>query len=182
MSPFRSSRARGERPPLDAEGLERLAIHYVGRYATTRAKLRAYLARKVAERGWAGEGAPPVEAIAEKCAARGYVDDAAFAAAKADGLTRRGYGARRVAMALKAAGIAEEDSLSVRAATEAEAWEAGIAFARRRRFGPFARAETGPDERRRAFAAMMRAGHAPEIARRLIEMAPGTVLTAPFPT
>jgi regulatory protein len=38
-----AERNKKHRPPLDAEALERLAVHYVGKYATTRAKLRSYL-------------------------------------------------------------------------------------------------------------------------------------------
>jgi len=46
----KQGRRRGERPPLDAEGLERLGLFYAGRYATTRAKLADYLRRKLRER------------------------------------------------------------------------------------------------------------------------------------
>src|SRR5436190_1265675 len=94
-------RARKGRPPLDAAGLERLGLFYAGRYATTRTKLADYLRRKVRERGWIGAGAPPVEALVERFAGLGYVDDAAFAEAKAGSLLRRGYGENRVAQALK---------------------------------------------------------------------------------
>ena len=38
-------------PPLDQPALERAALRYVERYATTRAKLVAYLTRKLRERG-----------------------------------------------------------------------------------------------------------------------------------
>ena len=41
-------------PPLDEAGLNELALAYVARYATSRAKLLAYLARKLRERGWGG--------------------------------------------------------------------------------------------------------------------------------
>jgi regulatory protein len=174
------SRARSERPPLDAAGLERLALHYVGRYATTRAKLREYLARKLRERGWSGDDQAPIAALAEKIAGLGYIDDRAFAAARGAALTRRGYGGARVAMALRAAGIEEDDAAPVRETAAGDAWEAAIAFARRRRIGPFARAESGdPDTQRRAMAAMMRAGHAPGIARRLCTAAPGEVPEPP---
>ena len=68
-------RNRKQRPPLDREALERLALHYAGRYATTRAKLRLYLSRKLRERGWDGEGQAPVEALVERFAQLRYVDD-----------------------------------------------------------------------------------------------------------
>ena len=46
---WRVSRSQPNRPlkGLDPAALERLALHYAGRYATTRAKLAAYLARKI---------------------------------------------------------------------------------------------------------------------------------------
>ena len=69
---------------------------------------------------------------------RGFVDDAGFARAKAGGLLRRGYGARRVGEALRADGIAEETRTAV-APGEADRREAAMEYARRRRFGPFAR-------------------------------------------
>jgi regulatory protein len=164
-------------PPLDRAAIERLAVAYVGRYATTRAKLTAYLTRKTRERDWAQDGQTPaaaIEAVVARCAALGYVDDRAFAEARAGALTRRGYGARRVAEALRAAGIDEADAAPAREAADAQAWEAALAFARRRRIGPFASVEAAadPDRRRRAFAALMRAGHAPAIARRLCDAAP----------
>ncbi|HYZ48955.1 MAG TPA: RecX family transcriptional regulator, partial [Sphingomonas sp.] len=49
-----AGRARGA-APLDAPALERFALRYVERYATTRARLADYLSRKLRERGWAGE-------------------------------------------------------------------------------------------------------------------------------
>ena len=74
-------------------------------------------------------------------AALGYVDDRAFAAARAAALGRRGYGERRVGEALRAAGIDEEDGAEARQAARDGAWTAALRFAERRRIGPFAAAE-----------------------------------------
>jgi len=156
--------------------MERLALAYVGRYATTRARLTAYLERKLRERGWAGDERSPravAEALAARCAALGYVDDKAFAAARGAALSRRGYGARRIADALRAAGIDEEDAAPARDEAEAAAWEAALAFARRRRIGAFAARPPDMDARRRALGAMLRAGHPLAIARRVLDAAPG---------
>jgi regulatory protein len=161
--------------PLDAEALERAALSYAGRYATTRAKLAAFLERKLRERGWSGAGAPPVPDLVERMAKLGYVDDRAFASARAAALTRRGYGARRVGAALRGAGIDDEDSAEARElASEAE-WEAALSFARRRRIGPFAEAEADRPAREKALASMLRAGHPLRIARRLVAARPGEV-------
>jgi regulatory protein len=159
--------------------LERLALFYAGRYATTRARLSAYLSRKLSERGWAGEGEGEAEAevagLAERLAELGYVDDRAFAEARAGSLLRRGYGARRVEETLRAAGIGEEEGGSAREAARQGAWQAALRFAERRRYGPFADAPADRDAQRRQVAAMLRAGHALETARRIVTAGPGSI-------
>lgn len=162
-----------ERPPLDKDGLERLALFYAGRYAVTRAKLAAYLVRKLRERGWGGEGEPPVERLVARFAELGYVDDRAFADARGAALGRRGYGARRVDEALRAAGIDVADGEAARAQAQEDAWAAALRFAERKRIGPFAVAPLERPAREKALAAMLRAGHPMGIARRLISAAPG---------
>ena len=168
-------RTRKPRPPLDGEALERLALFYTGRYATTRARLRAYLTRKIRERGWNGPGEAPVAGLAERLAGLGYIDDRAFAASRAASLARRGYGELRVRDALAAAGIAEADSAEAREQARGHAWEAALRFAERRRLGPFAPAESDRTGREKALAAMLRAGHPIEIARRLASARPGEI-------
>ena len=162
--------------PLDAAALDRLALFYAGRYATTRARLRDYLRRKLKARGWAGEGAAPVEALVERLARLGYVDDLAFAEARGRALGRRGYGARRVAQALRAAGVDEADAAPARDQASEGAFEAAMAFARRRRIGPFAAERGDRDVERRATAAMIRAGHSFALARRICAAAPGEAI------
>lgn len=163
------------KPPLDADALQQTALHYAGRYATTRAKLAAYLERKLRERGWSGQEAPAVQDLVERMAGLGYVDDRAFASARAAALSRRGYGARRVGAALRAAGIEEEDASDARAIVSTEAWNAALKFAQRRRIGPFAEQETDRPTREKALAAMLRAGHPIDIARRFVAARPGEI-------
>ena len=163
------------RPPLDDEKLEQLALFYVGRYATTRAKLRSYLSRKIRERGWEGGSEADLEGLAEKFSELGYIDDAAFAEARARSLARRGYGARRVDQALFAAGIADVDGADARQIAADNSWDAALAFARKRRFGPFAAEIADPDRKRKFIAAMMRAGHSFEIARKFVDADPGAI-------
>jgi regulatory protein len=172
-------RTRNARPPLDKEGLERLALFYAGRYATSRAKLSAYLARKVKERGWASEGAhsaqEAIERLIERFAELGYVDDRVFASARAASLTRRGYGARRVDQALRAAGIGEEDAQTAREESEAGSFAAALRFAQRRRIGPYAAVRADRDARRKAAASMLRAGHGIDLVRKILDASPGDV-------
>ncbi|MDH7638877.1 regulatory protein RecX [Sphingomonas oryzagri] len=168
-------RRNDARPPLDAAALERLALAYVGRYATSRERLRDYLRRKVAERGWDGEGASPIDAIVVRFSELGYVDDRAMADARGRSLAARGYGARRLAQALGALGISEADGEDARRQAGEDAWATALRFAERRRFGPYAREQADERARRRAFGAMIRAGHAPEHVRRILNAAPGDV-------
>lgn len=162
-------------PPLDTEGLERLALFYAGRYATTRAKLASYLNRKIRERGWEGEAQPGVERLVERFSEAGYVNDRAFASAKAASLQRRGYGERRLDQALYAAGIEARDAAGAREQAQEGAWEAAVRFAQRKRIGPFAAEAPGIAGRQKAFAAMLRAGHPMELARIMVNAPPGAV-------
>ena len=161
--------------PLDEAALERLALRYVERFATTRAKLGDYLRRKLRERGWAPDRAPAIEMLAERFVELGYVDDAAFATARSAGLTRRGYGPRRVAASLRAAGIGETDAAPAEQAARDAAWDAALVFARRKRIGPFAAAIGDRATREKALAALLRAGHDMGMARRIVAAAPGDV-------
>ena len=153
-------------PPLDQPALERAALRYVERYATTRAKLVAYLHRKLRERG--REGEIDVDALADRMAELRYVDDRAYAEARVASMTRRGLGARRVRDALRQAGVGEEETSEFHDTLEEGAEGAALAFARRKRIGPFATVPVERDRREKQIAAMVRAGHAPALARRIV--------------
>jgi regulatory protein len=151
-----------------------MALRYVERFATTRGKLRQYLARKIRERGWAeGVANADPQALAERLAELGYIDDAAFGEARAMAMGRRGLGARRVTQALRHAGLEEEQAAVLRPAIDARGPESAVAFARRRRIGPFAAEAPDTAARAKAISAMIRAGHGFDIARTIVAMAPG---------
>ena len=157
--PRRAPRERRVPPPLTEAALRDLALHYAARFATTRMKLLRYLARKLKERGWAGAQPPEPESLADRLAELGYVNDAAWAAMKGRAMAARGLGHRRVAGELAAAGVAPDDRGE--APDETAALATALAFARRKRLGPFARSiSDDPASRQKAFAAMLRAGHA----------------------
>jgi len=160
--------------PLDRARLEELALAYVARFATSAAKLENYLARKLRERGWDGEGEPDIPALVSRYAGLGYVDDASYARAKAGGLLRRGYGPRRVNQALNAAGISQEIREGLRAGA-GEQRRAVLALARKRRFGPFAAVPLGRALRAEQIAALPRAGASLGPIRGMVNaLSPGT--------
>lgn len=155
--------------PLDQARLRDLALSYVARFATSSTKLEAYLARKIRERGATEElSADAVRALVDRLVELGYVDDESYARARAGGLLRRGYGARRVDQALRGAGIDEDVRDAVRP-DEAGARRAALALVRKRRFGPFAVQPPDMARREKQIAAMIRAGHGFDAARFLIE-------------
>lgn len=173
-----SSRPRRKARPLDAIRLEELALAYVARFATSAAKVESYLIRKIRERGWESERPADPAALVDRLVALGYIDDEAYARSRSGGLLRRGYGPRRVSQALAAAGIAQEVRDEVRTG-EADERRAAIAFASRRRFGPWSRDAGQPDDRGtrdKQFGAMLRAGHGFEAARAVIDA--GTIAAA----
>lgn len=161
-------RTRRNPRPIDSARLEELALAYVARFATTQAKLEAYLHRKLRECGWMEEGEPPVCEVAQRMVAAGYVDDVAYARAKSGSLLRRGYGMRRVTQALGAAGIDEKLRENMRPAESVQR-RAVLAMARRRGFGPFGVQEPDRAVREKQIAALLRAGHRLDSAREIVD-------------
>jgi regulatory protein len=164
---------RKPRPPLTAAKLEEMALNYVGRFATSRSKLLAYLHRKLREQGWEGDAEPPLEDLANRMVRLGYVDDRSFALSKARSLTGRGYGERRVRQALMIAGIDESAGADAVQLAEEEAVASALRFASRRSIGPYRASRPTPQERERALSAMVRAGHRFALARAITDLNPG---------
>jgi regulatory protein len=178
--PRTPTKTRKPPKPLNADRLRELALFYVGRFATSRGKLMHYLGRKLRERGWEGEGqgegeaGAAIEALVADLVRLGYVDDASYAEMQAVSLSRRGYGARRVAAANQAARIAESDRARADAVTADARIDAALRFAQRKRLGPYALDMLrDPAKREKAIAAFLRAGHDVRLARRIIDLEPG---------
>ena len=87
---------------------------------------------------------------------------------KSESLLRRGYGARRVGEALRAAGVEETVREDVAPALS-EARQAAFALARRRRFGPWGAVPPDRPLRDKQVAAMLGAGHTLDNARQIVE-------------
>lgn len=153
-----------------------MALAYVGRFATSEAKLRRYLDRKLRERGWDGDGpaTDAVGAILARFVGHGYLNDADYARMRGATLARRGLGPRRVRAQLAADGIGADRAAPVLAEATDGALATALAFARRRRLGPFAKeAVADTRAREKAFAAFLRAGHDASVARRILAVTPG---------
>jgi len=175
---WRMARYRPRNKPvaLDEERLRELALAYVGRFATTRARLIRYLERKLRERGWDGENSADLDALAERFAELGYIDDAGYARMKGAAMERRGLGVRRIMQALHADGVAETDRSEAERQAKHGKWDAADILARKKRIGPYAREDDGrddPKQREKQIAAFLRAGHDFAVARAWVDAAPG---------
>jgi regulatory protein len=159
-------------PPLNNERLRGLALHYVGKYATTRAKLANYLQRKINERGWDDASGPETEALIERLCELGYINDAQFAEARSRALVRRGFGRRRLDDDLRSAGIDVQDAQLAREFAELSDFESAENFARRKRIGPFANEPATPERKHKQLQAFLRAGHSFDLAKRFVNAEP----------
>jgi regulatory protein len=171
MTAYQQSRRERKRPqPLDAPRLRALALFYLGRYATSSGRLRAYLQRKIGEYGWIDDSDPPVDHVIEQCVQLGYLDDRAFATARAAALIRRGYGPEKVKTSLRAAGVDREQADRSSDMDDDARLISALTFARRRRLGPFATSDLGTENRQKVMAAFLRAGHSYDIVSQIIAL------------
>lgn len=170
--------------PLDHKRLANLALEHLARRSDSAAGLTRALARKVARARQSGaltieDADAAIQRVVADLAERGLLSDAKFAAGRARYLSGRAKSSRAIAADLAARGVARDDV----AATLAEFKEnepdaerrAAIAFARKRRLGPFR-----PDAQRRAkrmndLASLQRAGFDGALARAVIDANPETL-------
>jgi regulatory protein len=173
-----SQRQRKRAQPLDAERLRALALAYVGRYATSCARLAAYLNRKITERGWIDESIPPIAELVAQFQSLGYVDDEAFAKTRGESLLRRGYGPNRLKISLRVSGIGTDIIDRTADVDDDEALAAAMIFARRKRIGPYARHSETQDNRQKMIAALLRAGHSYEVSRKILALTANDIGTS----
>ena len=154
---------------IKPELLERWALGYLGRYASSAENLRRVLIRRA--RRYSPEAAlqaqAHIDAIVMRYRESGLLDDAAYAAARVETLHRRGDSLRAIRVRLAAKGVpaaaAAVSGLRDRAPDPDLA--AACAFARRRRLGPFRR---GAADRQRELAVFARAGFSRRIAEAVL--------------
>ncbi|MEF2550453.1 RecX family transcriptional regulator [Aurantimonas sp. A2-1-M11] len=148
--------------PITREWLFRAAAHYLERYSSSTANLRRVLERKVMRRAHArGEDAGSFAELIDEIVARfvelKLVDDRAYGEARVLSLRRRGTSTRMVAAKLSEKGVERDLVEELLAADETSDRQAALAYAKRRRLGPY-RLRNRAERRDRDVAAMVRAG------------------------
>ena len=174
---------RPRRGPKKAtpERLEKSALFYLERYASSSENLRRVLMRKVDASAKAHgtdpeEGARFVAALIERYQRAGLLNDTAYAEARVAGLHRRGLSDRAIAMKLRQKGVpgdlidkALEDLREEMRADGTDAnLQAALNYAKRRRIGPF-RKSARQENRDRDLAALGRQGFDYETARKVLD-------------
>lgn len=172
--------ARPKRKPAQATSrhLENVALFYLQRYASSTENLRRVLMRRVVRAAEAHgsdveEGEAQVDALLGRLEAAGLLDDRRYADAAARGLARRGRSRRGIGATLLRKGVPADLARATVDRLEAEDPEveikAAVAYARRRRLGPYRPQEDRAERRVRDLAAMARAGFSTSVARAVVD-------------
>src|SRR6185312_12352841 len=171
--------------PPDRAALHEAALAHLGRFAATEAQLLRVLQRRVQR--WerrareanlepdavataAAAGLVSARDVVRRLVAAGAVDDMAFAAARAQRLHREGRSRRAIAAHLAARGVQAETAKAALPADSTSELDAALAFARRRRIGPFRIGEADAAQRLRELSALARAGFPRAVALHALGM------------
>jgi regulatory protein len=185
--PQRADRRRGEKNdagrkpkgPKKAtpDYLEKAALHYLERYASSRANLRRVLMGKVERSArFHGtdreEGAQAVEQLLDRLARAGYLDDTAYARGRAIGLHRAGHSTTAIRMKLRQKGVDDDTAAQALETLQEEAetpeLAAALRYARKRRLGPYRQEAQRQANAERDMAALARKGFSLDLARQVV--------------
>ena len=173
---------------VSRSSLMNAAVYYLQRFAASREGVRRVLATKVRRSlayhgGDQEEAAAWVEEVLDTLQKQGFLDDAAFAEARARSLAARGTAGRAIRMKLAQKGV-DKDIIDDALASLAEEvgyrtgqgddanpdLTAAVAYARRRRLGPYRLDPDARAERReKDVAALARQGFSPDIALKVVD-------------
>lgn len=163
------------RPPraVTEAYLERAALHYLERFASSAENLRRVLRRKVETRcRLRGEEAEPflllIDPVVARTVSSGLVDDRRYAEARVASFRRRGASTRGIKAKLAAKGVGREVVESALEGEDGDERAAALALARRRKIGPF-RPGDRASFRQKDMAVLARAGFAFDVARGVID-------------
>ncbi len=172
--------------PVTESYLRNAGSYYLQRYASSEKNFRDVLMRKARRRSLEGvedsELASWIDRVCEFYRQMGALDDAAYAENRARYMRRSGRSAAWIRRALKAKGVAAELIEQKLVETDQQEctndWQAALAYAKRRRFGPFgnrmgqnksASREQWYKERQKQLASFARSGFRFDLARRIVD-------------
>jgi regulatory protein len=171
---------------LSEKSLENIALYYLQRFSSSVENLRQVLRRRVDKklRASASPSTKPeqmeawlssIEVLLDRLQRSGLLDDARYAQSTAESLLRRGQSLKKVQLKLRSKGLNPDQIAEglkvVRALNDGREPDgaAALAYARRRRIGPYRRAPADEAKRRKELAALARAGFSYGLARKVVE-------------
>lgn len=162
-----------DRSEIELELLERWALQYLGRYASSAENLRRVLTRRLRRHSpEAAQAAALIDTLITRYREAGLLDDAAYATGRVQSLNRRGESLQGVRARLAAKGVAATDVADAISALRAAAPDpdlaAACAFARRRRLGPY---RGSAADHARELGAFARAGFSRRVAEAVLACA-----------
>ncbi|MDD3370269.1 MAG: RecX family transcriptional regulator [Alphaproteobacteria bacterium] len=174
--------------PPTAQSLENAALQYLGRFAASEASLRKTLENRIIRARQRNAAfaedlksqetlRAAISQIIDKFKKKGYLNDKSFAETKAGSLRRQGHSSRAITQKLSLKGIEPE---LVREALKPEDGQtpedaeraAALAYAKRRRIGPYRKTPGDADSRRKDMASMAREGFPLSAARYVLTSNP----------
>jgi len=163
---------------VSATSLENAALYYLGRFATSSENLRQVLGRRIMRAAKHHE--TDVEAcnqlvddLIRRYLESGILNDEVYARTQAASMNRRGKSLRAIRVRLRqksvASDIIDEALQSLAGDIGQPDLAAAIAYARKRRLGPYRRETAGPENLDKEMAALARSGFSYSLARRIVE-------------
>ena len=168
----REGRKRRGPKKVSEKYLERVALWYLDRWGGSSGKLRQVLGRRVAASARAhgtdpDEGRRWIDAIVTRLQESGLLNDRLVAESRARSHHAKGQPLSAVARRLRQDGLPAVSELAED--RPAPDLEAAVAYARRRRLGPYRPPEDREDRRERDMAALARRGFTFDLVRQVIE-------------
>ncbi|MGH6879344.1 regulatory protein RecX [Hypericibacter sp.] len=167
---------------MTAAALQEAALDYLARYAASSTRLRRVLERRVrrrtADRDALEVARKTIAEVIARLTAQGLLEDGRYASTRAESLTRQGRSRRWIEAKLSADGVASpliRNALEALPGSRAQSeLGAAVAFAKRRRFGPFRTPKRRSREELKALAnkelaALARAGFDHRTARIVLD-------------
>jgi regulatory protein len=189
-----STEAEASEAPTEAmteAALLEAALDYLARYAASTTRLRRVLERRVrrrsADRNVLEAARKTIAEVIAKLTAKGLLEDGRYASTRAESLTRQGRSRRWIEAKLSADGVASpliRDAIEALPGSRARSeLGAAIAFAKRRRLGPYRTPKRRSREELKALAskelaALARAGFDHRTARIVLDAGSAETLLA----
>ncbi len=178
MNEYRK-RAQRKPRPMTRERLERMAVHYLGRYPASVARFRKVMGRKLERSASASGDAVTyfeewLTAVEQKCLRLGLLNDEAYAQGVARSLHRQGLALRAIGQRLRHKGVESETISAALSALKTQDGIdpdllAAITFARKKRLGPWCSPELRRERYRKHLGAMARRGFSFGLSKRVLE-------------